>query len=171
MKKAIGLLLVMIMCMCFPVTALAEQKTPSETGKIIIIHNGEKTVLDFRECVTIYDEDGNVVPFPPATRASYTPNVKLKPGKTLSFAYDFGYYGTLIDMYASCSAGNVSNLLAMGSCSSHPARTSIGYFTPTQGQWYGHASGYLPWEDTQTTFYVSNKGSETINVDSITLTF
>lgn len=159
----------MTMCMCFPVTALAEQEIPSETGKITIIHNGEKTVKDFRDCITIYDEKGNVVPFAKTTtRSSYSKKITLKNGYSFTFDNTELAYNTQIDVYASCSVGNVGKLRLEALRNSSDGTVPIAQFQATQGQWYGHASGRFLMPTGGVMLDVHNIGSETVVIDSLT---
>lgn len=140
----------------FPLTAMAHS---SDVGK--------GTTIDLLQNAYVISASGTVKPIPLTDLGGST---ELAPGDLLiceTSVYLSDAKNAVFN--ASCQYGDVAKLKMYRSSQKGGTTTSLGYFTATQGKWYGELKKSLPvgtWY-----FTVENGGSHNIMVDSVTVNY
>ncbi|MFV0518023.1 MAG: hypothetical protein ACK5MV_11560 [Aminipila sp.] len=157
-KTLIILLAIVLTITCMPLTAMASESKGQVIQEIDILSDG----------YYITDPDGNVVP---TIKFIVDENVLLKPGYSLNAKNNVWYNGNIMGFWASVSGASVTKLkLSTQLATSSGVFTSLGYFTATQGDWYGYleSQGMLNQYNCYYRLQFTNKSTSTMIIDSLT---
>ncbi|MDR1136642.1 MAG: hypothetical protein LBL49_10815 [Clostridiales Family XIII bacterium] len=155
-KILIGVLVVVLMVACVPLTALANENDTMQ-----------RQTVDLLQDFVIVDKNGNIVP------QLYTvidEGIELGAGWGIRSNKTFYYGGGFATFNASVTGGHVDELRVESKPVGGGSWWNIGYFTATSGDWYGELIDYVYDSSSGTyTFSLFNNGSATITVDSWTV--
>ncbi len=156
MKKIISFILVAFFVALCPLTAMAQVEEANGTITVNLLENAY-----------VVSADGTVKPIPYMDLLGGT---ELAPGDSLvtsSMVYFNNQKKAVFN--ASCQYGDVAKLKVYRGTNKNQVSTSLGYFTATQGKWYGELTATIP--SGYYYFMVENGGSHNIMVDSVTVNF
>lgn len=156
MKKLVCFLMVLCVITLCPIAAFAQ--LPADSGN---------STVNLLENAYIISADGVVRPVPLIDLGGGS---ELQPGDTLICPNSVYFNDKKSAVFnASCAYGDVAKLKVYRGTARGQLSTSLGYFTATQGKWYGKLTATIP----AGTYYftVENGGSHNIMLDSVTVNF
>ena len=157
-KTLIVLLALVFTITCMPLTAMASEPIEPSSNAIDLLSEG----------YTIINADGSPVITPYWFEVGT--GITLTAGQSLIPNKDIWYGSDIIAFYASVSGADVSKLRLAARPLTSSTFTNVGYFTATQGTWYGviEKSGFIGYYNQYHKIRITNTSNSTMTVDSLT---